>query len=313
VLYLPFKPMEPVSQSIVPEGAGYIHQVKWDGVRMIAHVGRESVKLHNRKLRERTEHYPEMSRLKDIVKGEAILDGEMVTLKNGKPNFPLILERDLLSAAGSSGAKRVKAAAAKVPVFYMIFDIVYHNGENLTTRPLRERQERLHEIVREDSVVQLVESFTDGAALFAVIKGEKMEGIVSKEIDARYFSGRKNPAWLKIKVRQRQLVMIGGYTIKHGQPNALLVGVYHQGKLLYAGRVATGMSNRDWSQITPFLLSTQRATPPFTGASPSKEKYWVDPTLVALIEFQELTEDLRMRQPVIKGFTRDKPEDCVLE
>jgi bifunctional non-homologous end joining protein LigD len=312
VLYLPIEPMEPVSQAVVPEGPVYIHQVKWDGVRIIAHVGRESVKLHNRKLRERTEHYPEMSRLKDVVKGDAILDGEMVALKNGKPNFPLILERDLLDAASNS-ASRIKYAAAKVAVFYMIFDIVYHNGENLTTRPLRERQELLYEIVREDSGIQLVESFIDGAALFAAIATKKMEGIVTKEKDSRYFPGRKNQAWLKIKVRQQQLVVIGGYTVKQGQINALLAGVYHQGKLLYAGRVATGMSNRDWSDISPFLQNSQRATPPFIGASPSKEKVWVEPALVALIEFQEWTEDLRMRQPVIKGFTRDKPEDCVLE
>ena len=136
MLYLPFEPMEPMAQHAVPDGSGYIHQVKWDGVRMIAHVGRQFVKLHNRKLRERTEHYPEMSRLKDVVKGDAILDGEMVALKNGKPNFPLILERDLLNAVGS-GAIRVKSIVAKVPVFYMVFDIVYHNGEDLTTWPDR--------------------------------------------------------------------------------------------------------------------------------------------------------------------------------
>ncbi len=304
--------MEPVSCSFVPEGLHYCHQVKWDGVRIIAHVGEKKLMLHNRKLNLRTPHYPEMLRLTELVKGATILDGEMIALKEGKPSFPLILERDLLDAVAASGAKRIKAAANRVPVFYMIFDIVYYNGKDLTEWSLRERQELLCEVVREDSAVRLVESFEDGSALFDAVSAKNLEGIVSKEKTSIYYPGRKNNAWLKIKVKQQQLVVIGGYTVRQGQINSLLTGVYHGEKLHYAGRVASGMSERDWQDISTFLKSSQSAVPSLAGVVPSKEIFWVKPQLVVLIEFQEWTEDLRMRHPVIKGFTLNKPEDCVL-
>jgi DNA ligase D-like protein (predicted ligase) len=300
--------MEPLFRAEPFEDAAYLFQVKWDGVRILAHVGQGRVYLHNRKLSERTLHYPELLRLADLVQGEAVLDGEMVALKEGRPSFPLVLERDLV-APGTAAARRAKVL---VPVCYMIFDIVYRNGKDLTGLPLRVRQDILAETVAEDDVVHLVESFDSGVALFGAVTEQEMEGIVAKRRESAYVTGKKSDAWLKIKKRMRQLAVIGGYTVKQGQINALLAGAYLGERLVYIGRVATGLRGSDLAGLTPFLRNSRRETPPFAGASPGKDKVWVEPQLVMLVEFLEWTGDLRMRQPVIKGFTKDRTAACRL-
>jgi bifunctional non-homologous end joining protein LigD len=311
MLFLPFKPMEPVSHPPPPpSGPHFLYQVKWDGVRIIAHVSSERVMLHNRKLRDRTHHYPELARLSELVSGNAVLDGEVVALKNGRPNFPLVLERDLIS----TGAKgRMKLLTERVPVFYLVFDLVYHNGEDLTGMPLENRLARLREILHENDTIRFTESFEDGGALFTTVAEKQMEGILAKETKSLYFPGKKNSAWLKVKVRRQQLVAIGGFTVRDGKLNSLLAGAYYLGKLIYVGRVSSGLSHSDLSRLDAFLRQSVRTTTPFTGSGEKKGKIWVEPRLVALIDFQEWTDDMRMRSPVIKGFTQDKPEDCVLE
>ena len=297
----------------VPSDPSFLFQVKWDGVRMIAHIGNGNMMLHNRKLNHRTAHYPELVRLAELIQHDVILDGEIVALREGKPSFPLVLERDLIGGSTSMpDAAKVRRAMQRVPIYYMVFDILYFKGKDITGLPLRERYEILGNLLPEDDTIHLVENFTDGEELFAALSAKKMEGIVAKDERSAYLPGKKHATWQKIKFRQRQLVVIGGYTIKNGQLNALLAGAYHKGDLVYLGRVATGLSGRDIAGLSPFLKASVRVTSPFINASSGKEKIWVEPKLVALIDFQEWTQDLRMRQPVIKGFTQDHPEDCVL-
>ncbi|MDW7651140.1 MAG: non-homologous end-joining DNA ligase [Bacillota bacterium] len=313
MLFTPFRPMGPVLAKTVPVGPKLLYQMKWDGVRIIAHVGGGKLMLHNRQLRMRTDHYPELSCLGELLEDEAIFDGELVALKDGRPSFSLVLERDLITpASGLPEDARVRRLMQKVPVNYMVFDLVWFKGENLMSRSLRERQAILGEILPETDHVHLVESFTDGEALFAAVSEKKLEGIVAKEADAPYYPGRKHPAWKKVKVRQKQLVAIGGYTVKDGRINALLAGAYRYGRFVYLGRVATGLSGNDLVHLSPFLQASVRKTPPFANATGGRGKVWVEPKLVALVDFQEWTEDLRMRQPVIKGFTRNEPDDCIL-
>ncbi len=309
MLFCPFYPMEPLPWPEPFDDTSYLFQVKWDGVRILAHIGRGRVYLHNRKLRERTRHYPELDRLVNLVRGEAVLDGEMVAFKEGRPSFPLILERDL-AVPGGIAARR---SLALVPVCYMIFDIVYSNGEDLTGHPLGYRQERLRQVVSEDETVHLVESFDTGIALFGAVSEQGMEGIVAKRRDSVYVRGKKNNAWLKIKKRIRQLVVIGGYTVRQGQINALLTGAYLGSRLVYTGRVAAGLSASDLAGLTPFLQASRRDTSPFDGMPPGRDRVWVEPRLAVLVEFQEWTDDLHMRQPVIRGFTKDRPEACKLD
>lgn len=314
MLFTPFRPMGPVLAQSVPQGPNLLYQMKWDGVRMIAHVGGKKVMLHNRQLRIRTNHYPELSSLAEMIKDDAILDGEVVALHEGRPSFSRILERDLISASsGAPDKAKVRRLMHNVPAFYMVFDLVWFKGKDLTSRALIERQAILGEILCDNDHIHFVENFVEGEALFSVVREKKLEGIVAKESDSPYHVGWKHPAWKKIKVRQQQLVAIGGYTVKNGQINALLAGAYRHGRFLYLGRVATGLSGKDWANLTLFFQESVRENPPFSNATGGRDKFWVEPKLVALVDFQEWTDDLRMRQPVIKGFTEDHPQDCILE
>ena len=309
MFFLSFKPMEPISSDHVPQGE-FLYQFKWDGVRMLAHVGRNRVWLHNRKLKERTCHYPELVVLTDLVRGEAILDGEIVALRNGKPSFSLVLERDLINPGATEN--KTRRLMAQVPIFYMVFDLIWHNGQSLIGLPLTRRQSILAEALQENDTVRIVESFADGNALFEAVSQQKMEGIVAKLKEGHYAAGKRHRAWIKVKHRQKQLVAIGGYTVKAGQINALLAGAYHNGQFLYVGRVATGLTGRDLAALTPYLKEAEIAKPEFVNAIPGKDNRWVSPSLTALVDLQEWTEDLRMRQPVIIGFTKDLPKNCIL-
>jgi bifunctional non-homologous end joining protein LigD len=309
MLFVPFKPMEPIAARSVPQSENYLYQVKWDGVRLIAHTGNGRLLLHNRKLLERTHHYPELNCLQAFSAAGAILDGELVALKDGRPSFPLVLQRDL--AVPDPG--KVRRLMSSIPVIYMVFDILWYNGRALLSLPLIDRQELLAEVLPANDYINRVENFQEGVFLFEAVKNNKTEGIVAKERESNYYPGKKLPLWQKIKVRQKQLVTVGGYTIKEGQINSLLAGAYLNGRLIYLGRVAAGLSARDLAELTCFLKASERPVSPFANKTAAIDQVWVEPRLTMLVEFQEWTADLHMRQPVVKGFTKDKPKNCVLD
>ena len=279
----------------------------------MAHIGGQRVWLHNRQLKERTLHYPELKKLAVQVSGDAILDGEVVTLHRGKPNFPLLLKRDLVNPHAPAAPYKIKRLMKEIPIFYLVFDLLYYNGLDLRFKPLWERQALLAEVLTTDDSINCVESFSEGDSLFKAVTEQKMEGIVAKVKDSYYISGKKHHLWWKIKCRQQQLVAIGGYTEKNGRINALLAGVYYENQFIYVGRVAAGLSNQDLRCLNSYLKEMTSKKSPFANLPSTAKNYkWVIPELTALIYFQEWTEDLRMRHPVIQGFTKDSPKDCVL-
>jgi bifunctional non-homologous end joining protein LigD len=302
--------MEPAAAHFVPQGERFLYQVKWDGVRIIAHSGNGRLLLHNRKLHERTCHYPELVCLKPLCTNGAVFDGEIVALKNGRPSFPLVLRRDLNLPSGTCAMLRL---VKQIPISYLVFDLIFYNGQNLTQTPLSSRQELLAEVLPENEHIHRVESFRDGISLFEAAKEKCLEGIVAKEKTSLYAVGGKTPAWLKIKIRKKQLAAVVGYTMKEGRVNSLLAGAYYSGRYICLGRVAAGLSARELAELTTFLKTSERSVSPFVHETSGKGEVWVEPKLTMLVEFQEWTEDLRMRHPVIKGFTKDKPEDCVLD
>ena len=201
----------------------------------------------------------------------------------------------------------------QIPICYLVFDLIYFNGQDLTRTSLSGRQELLAEVLPENEHIHRVESFRDGILLFEAAREKCLEGIVAKEKESLYAMGGKLSAWLKIKIRRKQLAAVGGYTRKAGRINSLLAGAYLSGHFIYLGRVANGLSACELAELAPFLETTKKAVSPFVNKTAGKGQVWVEPRLAMLVEFQEWTEDLRMRQPVVKGFTKDRPEDCALD
>lgn len=306
----PFKPMDPVLTKEIFDGAGWAYQVKWDGVRMISHVSNGTVRLFNKRLNERTRQYPEMAGIitNAIGKVDAVLDGEMIAMRGGKPNFYDVIRRDW---AGNE--INIKALVNSVPVYYMLFDIVYHQGEDLRVLPLTERQQRLKDVVTTAQQLVLTDTIYDaGTALFEAVTQQQLEGVVAKDTNSKYITGGKNKQWLKIKVLKQLECVVGGYTLSSGQLAALVLGLYRQDKLLYIGRVNASFSSEEKKRLRNFLHQTQSTNCAFVQQPKIKAAniHWVKPQLVVLVQFLEWTDDLVLRHPSIVGFSSKQPEEC---
>lgn len=306
--YGTIKPMEPRSADQPFDSTDYIYQVKWDGVRIVAFVENGNVRLQNRKLRSRTQTYPDFSDLAVFLTGkQAILDGEMVVLVNGKPDFSGILKRDL-----QVDEIKIQRAAKSLPATFIVFDLLALEGSDLTKEPLNKRLELLQKVIKPHDYLQVIENFPSGVDLFTVIKEQELEGIVAKRRDSPYLIGKKTDYWLKIKPRKEQITVIGGYTTKGGYFSSLLMGAYQKDQFYYLGNVSTGLTFREMKLLQKHLQEIKVDKPPFVN--PPKLygvlTHWVEPLLTVKVEFMEWTGFFQMRAPVIKGFTKDDPRKC---
>lgn len=309
----PILPMEPMMSERVPVGGEWTHQIKWDGVRCLTYFDGKTVQLFNRRLRERTRHYPELIEIGSYCEAESvILDGEVIAFgPDGKPSFHEVMRRD-----GIRRMERVDIVRKSVPIVYMIFDVVYWNGEWINKRPFHERMDILQRIIKPSGGVQVVAPNDDGEALYRVMVEHGMEGIVSKKKNAPYLIGEKKDLWLKVKNYHDLIAVVGGFTLNSGVVNAILLGLYdEEGKLWYIGHSGSGkLTNQDWMDLTKALQPTVIKERPFVN-QPERhaDAYWVQPSLAVKIQYVEWTEGRSLRQPVIQAFVDVPVEQCVLE
>ncbi len=293
-------PMEPKSKAKPFNDSRYLFQVKWDGVRCLSFITGGQVRLQNRRLKDRTCQYPELHALAGLLNGkDAVLDGEIIALKeDGNPGFSRILRRDL--------AKNPDSSLINVtPVYYLVFDLLFLEEENLLACPFEERQALLKKNLQESERIKLTESSPDGIELFNVVKKRQLEGIVAKKKDAPYRPGEKTEEWLKIKLSRRQDCLIGGYVLRRGRAVSLLLGAYRDGSFLYVGRVSAGLKEAELEFFHREFYGRRLAQPHFLNPPPLKsgEKgIWVEPLLGVAVDFLELTEDLKLRSPSTAGF-----------
>ena len=247
----------------------YIYELKLDGIRCVAYIEPKSVTLQNKRFKDLTDIYPELSDMCKCVKKRVILDGELVVLTDGKPDFYALQKRSLM------GDKfRISLAAKKNPVQFVAYDILYFDGKDLTDKPLMERKAILSKAVTEGynlSVSRWIEK--NGVAFFELAKKENLEGIVAKKKDGLYHIGKRTSEWIKIKVMQDEDLLVLGY-----QPD-------DDGKVIsdYAKK---NMVNRPWFDKY-------------------KNVVWLKPQLVGTAHFMHETESGGMRQPVWKGLRED--------
>ncbi|WLD94518.1 RNA ligase family protein [Alkalihalobacillus sp. AL-G] len=308
----PIVPMEPKIASEIPTTENWIAQVKWDGVHVLAYNDGSETRLFNRKKRERTFNYPELTDIQSFCSAESvILDGEIIALgEDGKPSFHKVMRRD-----GIRKFDRVKSLQQQVPISYMIFDVLFYNGEWMTKCPLEERLSLLTDIIVPNSHVQLVRSHDDGEALFDTVVDNGMEGIVMKRLDSRYYIGEKRDEWRKVKNIRDLIAVIGGFTLSGGIVNAVLIGLYDEkGNFIYIGHTGTGkLTASDWRELTERLQSIQVEQTPFVNkVDRHKDAMWVKPSVTAKIHFAEWTEGRFLRQPSIQAFVDVPAEKCVL-
>jgi bifunctional non-homologous end joining protein LigD len=290
---------------------GWVFEIKYDGVRVIAERRGEEVRLLGRSGEDITTRYPEIAdAMKGLVVEHIVLDGEIVAYdESGRPSFGRLQKRMLISKP-----RDVAAAMARVPVRAVFFDCLALEGHDLRRLPLIERKTFLARALPPAGVLQAGDHLPDqGEAFFEAANEMGLEGIVGKRADSRY-EGKRSTDWVKIKCQRRQEFVIGGYTDPKGSGRhfgALHVGVYEEGALRHVTRVGSGfddaMQDQLWRQLQPLA----RATSPFGGTGPAtRVDHWVEPRLVCEVRFTEWTADGGLRHPIFMGLRTDrKPED----
>ncbi|WP_176547312.1 non-homologous end-joining DNA ligase [Bacillus sp. AFS053548] len=308
----PIFPFEPISSDIVPNGPEWISQIKWDGVRILTYFDGKEVKLFNRKLNDRTNIFPELTNIKAYSNAQSIiLDGEVIALdQKGNPSFHEVMRRD-----GIRRMDRVDSAIEAVPIYYMIFDILFYNGEWITQLSLQERQNLLLEAIQPNKQIQLVPNNTDGVALFEVAKQHNLEGIVCKNLNSKYLINGKHNAWQKVKNYKDVIAVIGGVTYRSGIVNSILVGLYNENnQLVFIGHVGTGkLTKSEWRDLTTVINTIKIENNPFNSQPKRiKEIQWIQPLLTVKVQFIEWTEGHSLRQPSIQAFIEKDPKECTL-
>jgi bifunctional non-homologous end joining protein LigD len=318
---------EPMPEHVVPmlAGAGdvpspeqnWAFEVKWDGVRAIAYLPPGRLRLESRNLREITDSYPEVRGLtRDLGMREAVLDGEIVAFDDaGRPSFERLQSRMHVTSASS-----VRRLAASTPVVYAIFDLLYLEGRSLMHLPYTDRRAQLESLELGGPAWRVPAAHPgEGTRLLQATEAQGLEGIVAKRLDSRYEPGRRTGAWVKTKHTLRQELVIGGWLPGEGRRTerigALLMGYYDDGAFRYGGRVGTGFTDQVLADLAARLTPLRRNTNPFTP-SPKlpRNAVFVEPCLVAEVEFREWTADGVMRAPSYKGLHEDKaPREVVLE
>ncbi len=279
----------------------YIYELKLDGIRCVAYIEPKSVTLQNKRYKDVTDIYPELSEIRKCVKKRVILDGELVVLTDGKPDFYALQRRSLMT-----DSFRKSLAAKKNPVQFVAYDVLYYNETDLTDKSLMERKEILSKAVTEGhnlSVSRWIEK--NGVAFFELAKKENLEGIVAKKMDGLYFIGKRTSEWIKIKVMQDEdLLVLGFQPDENGKVKDLILGYYDEtGELKCRGKVYLGVSKAEQKIIAEFAKKNTVKRPWFNKY---KNVVWLKPQLVGTAHFMHETESGGMRQPVWKGLREDK-------
>ena len=286
----------------MPTGRNWLHEAKYDGYRIIARKAGDDVTLFSRSGLDWTVRFPAIAQALRTFPAEiALIDGEVAfVLPSGMTSFKSLQEHiDTPNPA----------------IRYFVFDLLSLDGKDWRKTPLKQRRAQLAKLMatRGVSPFLIYADYVEGSGpeFFAQASAAGLEGIVSKRADRPYISGRGRD-WLKIKSTRGEEFVIGGYSRSEvrGKPfSSLLLGSFEDGKLMYSGKVGTGFDASDFDALARKFKPLERAKSPFVDVPREELKgaVWLEPRLVAQIEFTERTRDGRLRHPSFKGLREDKP------
>jgi bifunctional non-homologous end joining protein LigD len=305
-----YEPMMAVLTAKPFDDDEWLFEVKWDGHRCLANLG-TATRLTSRTRRDMTAQFPELIDMhRQLAARNAVVDGEIVALdRNGRPSFERMQDRFHRTPEELARNK------GRVPVQFLAFDLLWLDGRSLLDLPLVERRARLNEVLvetRDIRLSQVVEG--DGKRFFEQVRELELEGIVAKRAASPYRPGIRSPDWRKIKALCLQDCVVVGWTPGKGGRAAtlgsLLLAVYDDGRLRYAGNVGTGFTHAFLADLLERLQELQVPTPMFEGFEGTprpRGARFVRPELVCEVEYLKWTQDDKLRAASFKGLRPDKP------
>jgi len=305
------RPMLATKGTHLQSGAEWTHEVKWDGMRVLADLNAaraKRVRLTSRTENDVTVSFPE---LRDLPGEDVLLDGEVVAFADGAPSFAALADR--MHVRKTDRAARL---AEITPVTFLVFDVMRLDGRDLSREPLSRRREVLEGLGLADDRWQVPPAYDDGDMLYEATRAQGLEGIVSKRLSSRYEFGVRSPHWLKFPHRRRESYVVGGWrfeTDSTSRVGALLVGEPTSSGLVYRGRVGSGIAGKVGPMLKELLTPLVRSASPFVDEVPRPDALgtnWVEPVLVVDVEALGRSGHQRLRQPAYCGLRADlTPED----
>lgn len=303
------RPMLATRGHQVPSGPGWSHEVKWDGMRVIAVVAAGRLVVTSRNENDVTVAFPELAGLADpaTVGGhDIVLDGEVVAFDAGLPVFGALADR-----IHQRHARRVEQLAAVRPATLIVFDLLALDGLDVTTLPWSDRRAALEQLGLDGPHWRVPPTYDDGEVLLRATREQGLEGVVSKRRSAAYRPGRRTRDWLKFPHRTTESYVVGGWRPETGSASrlgALLVGEPTAAGLVYRGRVGSGLGGRAGERLTPTLAPLTAGESPFAYPVPREDARgarWVRPELVVEVASLGFTPQRRLRQPAYVGVRHD--------
>jgi bifunctional non-homologous end joining protein LigD len=307
-----YKPMLAKLASKPFSDKDWVFEVKWDGFRAIAYVN-EELSLRSRNQKELKYNFPELEELTKLTRN-AVLDGEIVVIKEGKADFQALLER-----GKTVSPTEIELQNLRSPAVYVVFDILEKDDKPLINLPLTERKKILRSAVQEGKHVLLSDVVEEnGEAYYTAALEKGLEGVMAKKKTSPYEPGVRSGNWLKIKKLRSCDCVIFGYTKGTGARaktfGALLLGLYNsEGKAVYVGKVGTGFTQDTLRTLSGAFKPLEADSAPFQVDIPD-EVTWLKPKLVCEVGYQAVTRDVRLRMPRFLGLREDKlPSECTLD
>lgn len=277
----------------------YLYELKFDGARCLAYLDYDKTTLINKRHKDISLTYPELSDIHQLAKKRCIIDGELIVMANGKPDFYQLQKRALVS-----NPFKVKLLSKNIPVSFIAFDILFLEDKLLVDLPLIERKKILHDNIVESNKL-IISRFIEGRGIdfFDLAQKQHLEGIVAKEKQSKYYLGKRSRVWLKIKVFQEDDLIICGYIQKINGVKDLILARYQENNLTYAASVATAKDKKIISE--------------FANKNPSEPLFplteegiiWMQPFLVCTVKYMMKTKHGGLRQAIYKGLRDDITAD----
>jgi DNA ligase D-like protein (predicted ligase) len=278
----------------------WIYELKLDGIRCIAYLD-SATELRNKRNDRLLPKVPELSNLHHFTKERCILDGELVILRNGVPDFFELQKRTL-----TSNKFKLMLSSENSPASFVAYDILYRKDTSLLDLPLLERKRILSETINEDPQLAISRYIPEkGIELFDLAKKQQLEGVIAKRNNSKYYLDKRTKEWIKFKFLKDQDFVVCGYIIKERGITSVVLGQYSGSELVYKGHVTFGVKYGDLKKLETLEQSPFQITPPG-----NENAVWLKPELVCVVQYMP-NDKGALRQPVFKGFRDDKsPYDC---